>query len=151
MKVLFLRNVLNVADSGDIKDVAAGYARNYLFPQKLAAPATPELIRQREDQRESVARRMAQQETQLRALAKELEGISVVIKAKSGGKGRLYGSITNSDIAISIQQSTGHNIDRRLIEIIEPIRTVGAHKAILRLARNINPAIHVVIEEEEAK
>jgi len=145
MRVVFLQDVANVARAGEIKEVANGYARNFLIPRKLALLAKPQAIRQ-------VAtgdRVKAQVNAELVALASQIEGKEVILKAKAGAKDRLYGSITTADIVSELSNTTGLAIDKRKIELDEPIRQLGSYEVTVRLAKNILPKIRVTVAEEE--
>ena len=146
MKVVFLQDVPRVAKAGEIKEVADGYARNFLIPKKLALLAKPQAI----SQLETMGRTEAREDTELAALAQQIEGKEVNIKAKAGAKDRLYGSITSADIAAELGKSTGLVIDKRKIELEEPIRHLGSYEVAIRLAKDIVPRIKVSVTEEEA-
>ncbi len=146
MKVVFLQDVPRVAKAGEIKEVADGYARNFLIPKKLALLARPQAI----SQLETRGRTEAREDTELTALAQQIEGKEVNIKAKAGAKDRLYGSITSADIAAELSKSTGLVIDKRKIELEEPIRHLGSYEVAIRLAKDIVPRIRVSVTEEEA-
>jgi len=145
MRVVFLQDVPNMARAGDIKEVANGYARNFLFPRKLALLAKPQAIRQVETGDIAKARVNAE----LMALASQLEGKEVSLKAKAGAKDRLYGSITSADIASELSNTTRLAIDKRKIELDEPIRQLGSYEVTVRLAKDILPKIRVTVTEEE--
>ncbi len=148
MRVVFLQDVPSVAKAGEIKEVADGYARNFLIPRKLAQLATPEVLSQL-GTREITE---AEEDTELVALAQQIEGKEVSIKAKAGAKDKLYGSITSTDIAAELRKSTGLDIDKRKIELEEPIRHLGSYEVAIRLDKDNVPKIRVsVIEEEEAE
>jgi len=147
MRVIFLEDVPNVARAGDIKEVASGYGRNYLIPQKLARLATSPAINLPEIQRKLATRN--QSEETLVKLANQLEGREVTLKARVGAKDRLYGSITSADIAAELQESAGVAIDKRKIELAEPIRQVGSYEVVIRLAKDIVPTIKVTVTAEE--
>jgi large subunit ribosomal protein L9 len=146
MKVIFLEDVPQVAKAGELRDVADGYARNYLIPKRLAALATPSVVQQHEAQQRSIERQQAKALEEARALAGRLEGIKVRVKARAGQEGRLFGSVTAADIAGAIQQELGQDIDRRRVEIAEPIHTLGEHAAIVRLGPELTPTVTVVVE-----
>ncbi len=146
MKVVFLQDVPRVAKAGEIKEVADGYARNFLIPKKLALLARPQAMLQLETR----GRTEAREDTELTALAQQIEGKGVNIKAKTGAKDRLYGSITSADIAAELSKSTGLVIDKRKIELEEPIRHLGSYEVTIRLAKDIVPRIRVSVTEEEA-
>jgi large subunit ribosomal protein L9 len=145
MKVVFLQDVPRVAKAGEIKEVADGYARNFLIPRKLALLARPQAI----SQLETRGRTEAKEDTELTALAQQIEGKEVNIKAKAGAKDRLYGSITSADIASALSKSTALVIDKRKIELEEPIRHLGSYEVAIRLAKDIVPRIRVSVTEEE--
>jgi large subunit ribosomal protein L9 len=146
MRVVFLQDVPRVAKAGEIKEVADGYARNFLIPKKIALLARPEAIKRATTG--DIAR--ARVNTELEALAQQIEGKEVNIKAKAGAKERLYGSITSADIAAELSKSTGLDIDKRKIELGEPIRQLGSYELVIRLAKDIVPRIKVNITEKEA-
>jgi len=147
MRVVFLQDVPNVAKAGEIKEVAAGYGRNFLIPKKLAALARPQVTSQIETRDKTKTKLNAE----LIELANQLEGKEVSLKAKAGAKDRLYGSITSADIAAGLNSATGLVIDKRKIELAEPIRQLGSYEVSIRLAKDIVPKIRVSVTEEEAK
>jgi large subunit ribosomal protein L9 len=147
MRVVFLQDVPRVAKAGEIKEVADGYARNFLIPRKIALLATPQAI----SQSGTAQRAQVREDTELEALAQQIEGKEVNIKAKAGAKERLYGSITSADIAAELSKSTGLDIDKRKIELEEPIRQLGSYELAIKLAKDIAPKIKVNITEEEPK
>jgi len=150
MKVVFLEDVSNIAKAGDTKEVADGYARNYLIPKKLAAFVSPEATSRLESQLKARANKQAQLETELTEIAKQLEGKEVILKARVGAKDRLYGSITSTDIAAELEKVTGITVDKRKIELDETIRKLGSFDVSIRLNKDIIPSIKVIVSEEEA-
>jgi large subunit ribosomal protein L9 len=148
MKVVFLEDVPNVARAGEIKKVASGYGRNYLIPRKLALPADAQAISQVEAQRRLKARQQAESESELQELARELDGREVTLKARVGAKDHLYGSITNADIADELKNSAGLVVDKRKIELAEPIRKLGSYEVSVKLAKDIVSQIRVTVVEE---
>lgn len=150
MKVVFLQDVPNVARAGEIKDVANGYGRNYLLPQKLAAQADPKMMNVIEAQIRARARQAAQTEAEMAKLADRLEGTEVVLKARVGLKDRLYGSITPADIAAELERITGTAVDRRKIELESPIRQLGTYEVPIRLSKDISATICLTVAEEES-
>ena len=144
MKVVFLQDVPNVAKAGEIKEVAAGYGRNFLIPKKLAALANPQAMAQVETGDETKAK----VNVELVELARQLEGQEVNLKAHAGAKDKLYGSITSADIAAELNNTTGLVIDKRKIELDEPIRQLGSYEMSIRLAQDIIPKIRVTVTEE---
>jgi len=154
MKVIFLQDVPNVARAGEIKEVANGYGRNFLLPQKLALLATPGVTRMVEAQPRIKARNQTKSQTKsqtkLVELAHQLEGREVILKARAGAKERLYGSITVADIAAELQNSAGLVVAKKKIELAEPIRRLGSYEVAIRLAKDTIPKIKVTVTEEEA-
>ena len=149
MKVLFLKDVPNVALSGEIKEVSDGYARNFLIPLKNAVAATPDVQRQYEARQRAEKKLAAEQEASLRKLAEQLEGKIVPIKAKTGGGTKLYGSITSADVAAGLLEITGIDVDKRKIEMPDAIRQIGTHEVIIKLGRDFAPRIKVEVSGEE--
>ena len=148
MKVIFLENVPNVARAGEIKEVAAGYGRNYLIPRKLALLANSESVNTAKVKIEVRARSMAQTEAEMIELASQLDGREIFLEARSGGKEKLYGSITAADIAIELENVAGMAVDRRKIELEESIRKTGSYEVNVRLAKDIVPKITVTVTEK---
>jgi len=148
MKVIFLQDVPNVAQAGQVKEVADGYARNYLIPRKLAALAQPQAVSQIETRTKKMEVRLT---SEMQELAILIEGTEVNLKAKAGAKDKLYGSITSADIAAELQNVTGLEIDKRKIEMEEPIRQLGSYEIALKLGKDIAPKIKVTVTEEEAE
>ena len=147
MKVIFVQDVPNVAKAGEIKEVANGYGRNFLIPQKLALLAeSPASITQLKMKAQS----QADTQVELVRLAQQLEGEEIILKARAGAKDRLHGSITSADIAAELLANTGIEIDKRKIELTESIRQLGSYEATIKLAKDITPKIKInVIEDKE--
>ena len=150
MKVIFLENVPNLGRIGEIKEVADGYGRNYLIPRQLAMLARPEVIEKVGGQLKAKARNLAETEAELLEMAGHLDGREVIIEARTGGKDRLYGSITAADIATAIEESTSLVVDKRKIELEQSIRETGSHEVAIRLTGDIVPKITVTVVEKAA-
>ena len=149
MKVLLTQNVEHLGKAGDTKEVADGYARNYLIPRGLATPATKGVVQQIAAQKQAEQRRQARVQTEREALARQIDKTEVVFKAKVGEQHRLYGSITAGDIAEELGRKVGQEIDKRDVEISEPIRNLGSFKIPVRLGPKLVPKVTVVVESEE--
>jgi len=149
MKVVFLQDMPNVARAGEIKEVASGYGRNFLIPQKLALLASSPTISLIEAQRKISVRTQQQTEAEVAELANQLDGREIFLKAQVGAKDRLYGSITNADIAAELESATGLIIDKRKIELAKPIHQLGSYDVTIRLAKDVIPKIKVTVTEEE--
>jgi len=151
MRVIFLEEVPNVGSAGQIKDVSDGYGRNYLIPRKLAMPARPQDIKDVEAQIKARARIAAKTEAEMKALAAQLEGKELTIKAKAGQQERLYGSVTGADISAALEKSLGVIVDKRKIELSQPIHQLGTNDVLIRLGKDITANIKVTVAAEEAK
>jgi len=150
MKVIFLEDVPKVAKTGDILEVADGYARNYLIPKRLALLADDQSLTLAEAKRRKKAREQAETEAEMRELAKMLEGKEITLKARAGAQERLYGSITSADIAAELEKG-GLVIDKRKIDLAEPIHQLGSYDLMVKFAKDIEAKIKVNVVEEEAK
>ncbi len=151
MKVIFLRDVPKVARAGEIKEVANGYGKNFLIPRKLALLARSDVINSVGAQLKAKAHDQAQTEAELLEMANHLNGREVILEARTGSKDRLYGSITTADIAAELESITGLAIDKRKIELVEPIRQLGSYEVNIRLSKDIVPQIRVTISEQAAE
>ena len=151
MKVVFIEDVPDIAETGEIKEVADGYARNFLIPKKLAILAGAQAANIVEARLKRKARLQAQIETEMTGLARQLEGQQIILKARAGKEDRLYGSITNADIAEELSRSAGLTVDKRKIELDEPIREIGSYEIAIRLTKDIIPRIKLTVMEEAKK
>lgn len=149
MQVLLVKDVEQLGKAGDVRQVSDGYARNYLIPRGLAVLATPGAIRQAERQRQAAAQRQAKTLSKAQALARLLDGLTVTFKARAGESDRLYGSITNAHIAEALSEKVGQEVDRRKIDLEEPLKQLGTHAVTVRLTPEAEAKITVVIEREE--
>ncbi len=148
MKVVLLQEVQGLGGPGTIKDVADGYARNYLLPKKLATAATAGALKQIEQMRATEERRQAKLDAQAAGLAARIEGQEVTFRVRAGEEGRLYGSVTNADVAEKLQQQTGEAIDKRRVMLDEPIHAIGTYEIPVRLSGSHAPVVKVVVEAE---
>ena len=148
MKVVFLQDVPKVAKAGDVKEVSDGYSRNYLLPRKLAVVATPAELKNLELQRQANARREVRTEQEAEAFAKVLQDTTVVLKMRAGTKEKLYGSVTSADIAKEIKRLTKQEVDKRKIELAEPIRELGGHQVSIKLTKDVTAIVNVVVEQD---
>ena len=149
MEVLLLQDVDQLGLAGDIKRVADGYARNYLIPRNLAILASPGAIRQAQLQNQATVRREAKELSEAQALAQILDGRTVTFQARAGESDRLYGSITNVNIADALAEQVDRDVDRRKIDLEEPLKELGIHAVTIRLAPEAEAKVTVVIEREE--
>ena len=150
MKVILLEDVDGLGKAGDLKEVANGYARNYLLPHQLAAGATPALLENHKQRIAAQQRKLEKQVESNRQQADRLSQVSLTFKARVGRQGRLYGSITSQDIAAGLREVEGITIDRRMIDLPNPIRTIGTFQVPVKIAQKVEPKITVnVVDEAE--
>jgi large subunit ribosomal protein L9 len=149
MKVIFLKDV-SKGKRGEIKEVADGYARNFLFPKGLALLATPSATKAAKLLSEEKAEHQARQLDEQSKIAQELEGKELHFKAKAGAKGRLHGAITSANIAEELSRLTSLEIDKKRVEIDEPLHHLGSYDIVINLGTGSETKIKVIIEEETA-
>ena len=148
MKVLLTQAVKNVGLPGDVKEVANGYARNYLIPRGMAVTATASTLKQAEAQRAAEERKEEKNRSENQALAEKINSTTITLRARVGEQHRLYGAITAADIATALSEKLGYTVDRRRVELQEPIRHLGQQKVPVRLARDVVPEVTVSVESE---
>ncbi len=148
MKVIFIEDVPRVAKVGQTKDVANGYARNYLFPRKLAILANSSAAGALEVHLKKIVKQRTIEEAEMTELAKKIEGVAITLKAKVGEKEKLYGSVTVADIAESLSKVIDREIDKKRIELVEPIRQVGVYDVTVRFTHEIAAVIVVTVMSE---
>jgi large subunit ribosomal protein L9 len=148
MEVILREEVENLGRRGDLVKVAAGYARNFLLPKRLAVAATESNKKIVEQERQAHLRRDAKEISEAQDLAKMMSSASVTISQKAGENDHLFGSVTAGDIAASLEKQ-GYNIDRKKVHLDEPIKQLGDHKASVRLHREvvIEIPVHVIRED----
>jgi large subunit ribosomal protein L9 len=149
MQVLLLKDIDQLGRAGEVKRVADGYARNYLFPHGWAVLATPGAVKQAKQTRLAEDSRKAKALSEAQALAQLLDGQTVVFKARAGEGDRLYGSITNVAIAEALEQQVGREVDRRKIVLDEPLKELGTHAITIHLGLEAEAKVTVVVEREE--
>ena len=148
MEVILREDVDKVGARGSLVKVADGYARNYLLPKRLAVPATEANKKIVEQEREAHVRRDAKVKSDAESLSQLMQNVSVTIRHRVGENNHLFGSVTAKDIADALEAQKFH-IDRRKIQLDEPIRTVGEHKVPVRLHRDVSVDINVIVEPEQ--
>jgi large subunit ribosomal protein L9 len=148
MEVILREDIDKLGERGQVVQVANGYARNFLIPKKLAVAATQANKKIVEQERQAHLRREVKLKGEAEDLAKMMSGVSVTIAQKAGDNDQLFGSVTAKDIAEALERQN-YTIDRRKVHLEEPIKTLGEHKATLRLHREVSTeiTIHVVKEE----
>lgn len=150
MKVILTQDVPKLGAAGTVQDVANGYGRNYLIPQGMANVATAGSIKVVEERQASEARKVAKLEGELKGLSDRIQGMRIQIQARVGEQGRLYGSVTSSDVAEELSKQVGEEIDRRKVDLEDPIRSAGEHQVTVRLVGRLQPTITVVVWDPEA-
>ena len=149
MKVIFLKDVPGSGLQGEIKEVADGYAINYLIPKDLAVPATEQSINRLKSQKKAEEKKKAEIEADLAEQSKALNGKKITLKVKAGTKGKLYGSVTSNDIATELKNAHGIELDKRKIELSEPLHELGTFNVIVKLSKNHMPKLVVTVVSQE--
>jgi large subunit ribosomal protein L9 len=150
MEVILKEDVPKLGHRGDVIKVAEGYGRNYLLPRKLAIEATAANKAVIEQMKQAAVRRSAVEKADSENLAKQLAAVSLTFRRKAGEKDHLFGSVTSSDIAEALEHK-GFNIDRRKIQLNEPLKSIGEFDVAIRLHREVISHIKVVVEKESAE
>ena len=150
IKVILQSDVAGLGEEGDVKEVAGGYARNYLLPRRLALPATRGNMSILEQHRGEIERKQEQHRAEARALADRLAGLSLDFPGRVGEQGRLYGSVTAQDIAGRLRGDAGIELDRRTIELKEPLRALGQYDVPIRIAHAVSGHIKVTLRDQNA-
>lgn len=148
MQVILQQDVPKLGKKGELKDVASGYARNHLLPRGLAIEATPAKMREREQRREKEILINQQQQENALLQAKNLSQQELVFRTSSGEGGRLFGSVTPADIAQKLAEA-GYAVDKKRIELPEPIKSLGSHKAYVRLHPGVKADLTIKVEKED--
>jgi len=147
MKVLLTKDVYKLGRAGDIKKVADGYGRNYLLPQGLGVIATAGAIKQAERIRSQAEITRAQMNSELKDLASQIQGLTLVFAGKAGETGKLYGSITTQDVATAIQEKTRYEVKKGQVDM-QPIRNLGEFIAHVRLTMDLVPEVKIIVHRE---
>jgi len=149
MKVILLKDVPGKGKAGEVKEVTKGYAKNYLFPRNLALSATPATMKEAELRIQKERTQEALNQTQLTELAKQIEGSEIYFQVRVGTEERLFGSITAADIAQELSRVTGCAIDKKKVDIDKALRQTGSYEVSIKLAKDLESKIHVVIKSEK--
>jgi len=150
MKVIFLTDVPSKGKAGEIKAVSDGYARNFLFPRGLAQVATPEVVKQAEiSLRKKVTEESLDKEKMVK-LAEQIEGIQICLKAHVGAEDRLFGSITEANIAEELSKIVDAPIDKRQVILDNPLRQIGEYEVTIKFAGDLESRIKVIVEPGKA-
>ena len=147
MKVLLTKDVYKLGRAGDIKKVADGYGRNFLLPQGLAVLATAGALRQVDKIKSQAEIRRTEENSELKGLAAQINGITLVFSAKAGETGKLYGSITTQDVATAIQEKVRFEVKKQQVDM-QPIRTLGDFTAHVRLTMDLVPEVKIIVHRD---
>ena len=147
MKVILLQDVKGKGKKGQMLEVSDGYARNFMLPRKLAVEATPDAINTMKMNDKATQERIAREKAAAMEIAKKLRGMTLTVKAKGGGAGKLFGSVTNQEIADALKANAGITLDKRKLVIAEPIKNVGTYTVQCKLGYEITAPLTVKIEE----
>ena len=147
MKVILLTDVKGKGKKGQMIEVSDGYARNYMLPRKLAQEATADAVNTMRMNDKATAERQARERAEAVAISKQLRELTLVVKAKGGGAGRLFGAVTTTEIADALKKNAGINIDKRKLVLDENIKNVGTYTVKAKLGYEIGGQFSVKIEE----
>ena len=145
---MLTKDVDRVGQAGDVKDVADGYGRNYLIPRRLAVLAGRGAEAEARRLREATARREAKERDEARELAELIDNKTVVVRLKVGAEDRVFGAITNDDVATALRLQHQVEVDRRRIDIKDPLKQLGEHQVPLRLHREVTAHINLIITQD---
>lgn len=148
VQVILLKEMENLGEVGEVVDVKPGYARNYLVPRGLAVHATKANLARIEEEREHLVAAAQREIDQATSLAGDIEGQSLNFPVKAGEDGKLFGSVSSADIADALAEK-GIEVDRRSVQLVEPIRQLGTYKVPVRLSAEVQPEVTVWVVAEE--
>ena len=147
MKVILTQDVKGKGKKGQMIEVSDGYARNFMLPRKMAIEATPDAVNTMKMNDKATQERIAREKAEALEISKTIRGLTVGVKAKGGGAGRLFGSITNQEIADALKAQSGIALDKRKIVLADTIKSVGTYTATCKLGYEITAPLTVKIEE----
>ena len=147
MKVILLQDVKGKGKKGQMIEVSDGYARNFMLPKKMAVEATPDAINTKKMNDKATQERIAREKAEALALSKQLREMTLTVTCKGGGNGRLFGSVTNQEIADALAKASGIKLDKRKIVISDTIKNVGTYTVTCKLGYEITAPLTVKIEE----
>lgn len=147
MKVILLQDVKGKGKKGQLLEVSDGYARNYMLPKKLAIEATADAVNTKKMNDKAAAEKAAKERAEALDTSRRLRELTVVVKAKGGGAGRLFGSVTTQEIADALKAAAGIALDKRKIVLADPIKSIGTYTVQCKLGYEITAPLTVKIEE----
>jgi large subunit ribosomal protein L9 len=147
MQIILQEDVEKVGTRGQVVEVAEGYARNFLLPRKLALEATPGNMKRLEKMRATFAKREATERDSAQKLAELLAGVAITLARKAGENDQLFGSVTSTDVAEALA-AQGYNIDKRKIQLDEPIKLVGEYQIRVKLYHDVTASVKLAVQRE---
>lgn len=147
MKVILLQDVKGKGKKGQMLEISDGYARNYLLPRKLAVEATADAVNTKKMNDKAAAEKAAKERAEALEISRQLREMTLIVTAKGGGAGRLFGSVTNQEIADALKEKSGIVLDKRKIVISDPIKSVGTYTVQCKLGYEITAPLTVKIQE----
>jgi large subunit ribosomal protein L9 len=151
MKVILLQDVAGQGKKGDLLNVSDGYARNYLLPRRLASPATPSALREHESKERAKLSAAEHRVTAARQAAEKLSQCHVIVHAKAGAGGRLFGAVTSAEVAAALREQFGVEVDKKSIVLPEPIKHHGLHTLKVKLGHEISASVTVEVLPPDGK
>lgn len=148
MKVILTQEVKTLGKGGAIVEVSEGYARNFLFPRKLAVEATDNAVKQQKERERAQKAKEEKELAEAKERAKELEGRLVTLTAKAGEGGKLYGTVTTKEIAQGLKQQAELDVDKRKIELAEPIRALGTYEVPIKIHPQVTANMRIQVKAE---
>jgi len=145
---MLTKDVPNIGSAGDVKEVTDGYGRNFLFPRKLAVPASRGCEAEAKRLKDAAVKRETKDRVVAQALADEINNKTVVVRLKMGAEDKAFGSITNQDIAAALKAQHRVDIDIHKIDLKEPIKTLGEHQVPLKLHRDVDAHVNVIVTQD---
>lgn len=148
MKVILTQDVKKLGQEGDIVEVANGYGRNYLIPRGMAEEATKEKIKEVKEKNVSQEKKKEREKSEAEELKARIDGKSVTIKAKAGSSDKLFGAVTSKEISDILQEELGVSIDKKKIDVPEPIKSLGEHQVRIKLFPEVQAEVKVIVASE---
>ena len=146
MRVILLKDVAALGRAGEVKDVADGYAQNFLLPRQLAREATTGALKEAQQARSSQQAKKAREHADAATLGTRLDGVTLLFTLKAGEQGKTFGSVTAKDIAEALRTRVKVDVDKTRVHLVEPLKSLGAHKVEVRLAGDVRAHVTVAIE-----
>ena len=144
MKVLLKQDVAKIGKKGELLEVKEGYARNFLIPKGLAIEATGGTLKQYDEEKKATERKKEREKEDAQALAAKIKGLTITLRHKAGEVGRLFGSITSTEVVEALKEK-GHEIDKKQVQLDDPIRLVGKHEVKIKLHTEVIASLHLEV------